>query len=139
MKIVNKLLVLMILVSIFACGGNPKYNEVKGYYTKLIEVQAEYVEGLRTSSSSEAAITVITRYDGQMLALVETMNNLIKKFPELKDSNKIPNLLKKYILKKSEKLSEVSMRAKKEKARFKDNVSVQEALANMQILQLDKK
>ena len=127
-----------MMLSLFACGGNSKYNEVKEHYGKLIEIQKNYVENLKKAKTADQAILVVKEYDLKMIKLVEVEKEIIKKFPELNKPEKLSHNLKKYILKKYEQLSLISTDAEKEKARFKDDTNFQNALSNMKILKIKK-
>jgi len=139
MKIVGKLLLIFMILSLFACGGNPKYNEIKEHYVKLIEIQKNYVESLKKAKTTDQAILVVKEYDLRMVNLVEVENEIMKKLPELNQPKKLSHNLKKYILKKYEQLSLISTDAEKEKARFKDDIDFQNALSSMKILKIKKK
>ncbi len=96
MKSYGRIGMLCFVVSLFllnGCGGE-KYADAKECNEEVIKVMDDYVAELDKSKNAADVAKAINGFADKMEALVPKMKKLAEKYPELEDTDNLPEELK---------------------------------------------
>ena len=89
-------LMLSILVSLFLLNGcsSKKYADAEKTRNDYINIMDEYITALDESDDAEDVAKAMNRFCDKMEVLMPRMERMVEKYPDLKDTQNLPEELK---------------------------------------------
>jgi hypothetical protein len=130
------LVLIGFIVVLVGCGS--KYNDLVKVDTEYLNAMDEYVTGMGKASSAKDMVKVIDRFADKMEKLAPRIKKTRSRYPELKNSETVPEELK-HIVKKAEALKEKMEAGYMNMMKYMMDPGVQEAQQRLQIAMMGMK
>ncbi len=125
------------LAGYFGCKGGGKYADVKDVMNKTLKTMESFIGGMEKAGDSQAVVKAINAFSADMSALKPKLQELEKKYPELKDQANPPEELKPQF-KQMEDMGERMMNAMMKLFQYAQDPEVQKAQEAMNKLMADE-
>ena len=91
----NKQIMLSVIIAwaLVSCSVD-KYGDVKKTYQKVIKLHDAMAASIENAETAEEIAAALNAFTSEMLRIQPDLLNIIKKYPELKDKETIPEDLK---------------------------------------------
>lgn len=129
MKSWRALLVFVLalgLTGFFGCKGGGKYADAKEVMADSLKVMESFIGDMDKASDSQAVVKAINAFSKDMADLKPKLQDLEKKYPELKDQAEPPEELKPMV-KQMEEMSGKMMNAMMKLMQYANDPEVQKA------------
>ncbi len=120
----------LFLMGILACGGG-KYADAISLTEEAVDAMENYCTGLEKADNAKDVAAVINKFSDTMAALKPKMDELQKKYPELKNNKDVPEEMK-AITKRMEEVVPKMMGASAKMMKYATDPAVLEATKKMQ-------
>ncbi len=92
-QILSIITVLSLLCLAVGCGGG-KYGDVVSLNEEFVKLMEAYLTSLDQAGSAKDVASAMNRFAESMEVLGPKMKKMAEKYPELKDKNNLPEVLK---------------------------------------------
>lgn len=86
--------VCLFLVGLIACGGGGKYADAKAAMEEMTDLMDEFGNSLEKANDGKTVAAAIEKFTDRFQNVQKKMEELSKKYPDLKDQKDIPEELK---------------------------------------------
>lgn len=93
-NLITVVFILFAVVMFVACGSGGKYGDVIEINTQFADAMEEYVGDLETANTAGSVAKAVDAFAAKVEKIAPRMRELMKKYPELKDQDKMPEALK---------------------------------------------